>query len=153
MSKAKTYTINYPFLEGALYVRGFSRRGEDNLLPYTEFAKLCGISPGYLNQIIRGDREPSLTVLKRMALHLHVSIDDLMAPGPDLLEHGFSYVTGRWVAKQMNPSTTEEIDAKTALEILRFLSKTFDESAEESEAQDGDASVFAPPELSDSSES
>lgn len=153
MSRTVTYQINYPFLKQLLRKKGFTRGGGNDTLPYNEFAILCGISPGYLSQLLKGDREPSMTVLKRMALHLGISIDALMAPDEELLRHGLSHVINRWVVTQMDPETTEEIDAKTALEILRFLNKTFDESAETDEAEDGDASVFTPPELSDSSES
>ena len=74
-------------------------------------------------------------------------------PSPELATYGISHVISGWVVAQEDPATTEEIDAKTAHEILRYLSKTFNESPEEDEAKEGDTSVFALPNVSDTSES
>ncbi|HEX9819594.1 MAG TPA: helix-turn-helix transcriptional regulator [Methylomirabilota bacterium] len=44
-------------------------------------AQAAGISPAYLSQIERGEREGSLETLRRIAAALGVSLDDLAAGG------------------------------------------------------------------------
>ena len=153
MSKSKSYVIHYRYLQRLLYKKGFAKQGSDTHRPYTEFARLCRISDGYLSMILSGDRQPSRTVLKRIALHLGISPDNLLASDEDLSEYGLSYAIAGWVVDQEDPETAEKLDAKTVLEFLRYRSKTLEESSEEDEAQEGDASVFAPPDVSDTPES
>ena len=62
-----------------------------------------------------------------------------------MAEYGISYVISAWVVDQEDLETTEKIDVKTMLEILRYRSR-FEVFADEDDAVVGDGSVFLPPE-------
>ena len=145
MSKSATFTIHHRYLEALMKKRGFSKRGEEGKT-HADFARMVGISPGYLSQLLSGDRQPSERVLKRIAFHLNVSVDNLLASDYELAAYGISHCIAAWVVKQEDPETTEKIDVKTALEILRYFSRRSEFEGEDDEAVVGDGSVFLPPE-------
>ena len=136
MSKAVTFTIHHRYLEALMKKRGFSKRGEDGKT-HADFARMVGVSPGYLSQLLSGDRRPSARVLKRIAFHLNVSVDNLLASDYELAAYGISHCIAAWVVRQEDPQTTEQIDVKTALEVLRYLSRCEVFEGEE-EAVEGD---------------
>lgn len=45
-----------------------------------EFARRCDIDPGYLTKLEVGSRQPSVTVLRRIAMGLGVSIEAVSYP-------------------------------------------------------------------------
>lgn len=141
MSRIQTFPINYRYLASHLKRCGFVKRGTGaGEKTHADFARMCGISPGYLCEILKGDKQPSMRVLRRMSFHLCISLDVLMNPDHELLGMGFSHVIARWVVDQMDPEMTADIDVMTALEILKRL-------REERGAQactQGDVSVFSP---------
>ena len=144
MSKVETFIIHYRYLEALMKKRGFSKRGEEGKT-HADFARMVGVSPGYLSQLLSGDRRPSARVLKRIAFHLNISVDNLLASDHELAEYGISYVISAWVVDQEDLETTEKIDVKTMLEILRYRSR-FEVFADDDDAVVGDGSVFLPPE-------
>ena len=144
MSKVETFIIHYRYLEALMKKRGFSKRGEEGKT-HADFARMVGVSPGYLSQLLSGDRRPSARVLKRIAFHLNISVANLLASDHELAEYGISHVIAAWVVDQEDLETTEKIDVKTMLEILRYRSR-FEVFADDDEAVVGDGSVFLPPE-------
>ena len=80
---------------GAFVERLFS--GEHPLTVWREFrgmtrgslAAACGVSAPAISQIESGKREPSASLLKRMALTLHCSMDDLMPSEKAVLDSEF----------------------------------------------------------------
>ena len=145
MSKSATFTIHHRYLEALMKKRGFSKRGEEGKT-HADFARMVGISPGYFSKILSGDGRPSERVLKRLAFHLNISVANLLASDYELTEYGISHCIAAWVVKQEDPETTEKIDVKTALEILRYFSRRSEFEGEDDEAVVGDGSVFLPPE-------
>ena len=125
--------------------RGFSKRGEEGRT-HADFARMVGVSPGYLSKLLSGDAQPSERVLKRLAFHLGISPANLLASDRELTEYGISHCIAAWVVKQEDPETTEKINAQTVLEIMRFQAWRSEFEGEDDEAVVGDGSVFAPPE-------
>ena len=125
--------------------RGFSKRGEEGRT-HADFARMVGVSPGYLSKLLSGDAQPSERVLKRLAFHLNISVANLLASDYELTEYGISHCIAAWVVKQEDPETTEKIDVKTVLEILRFKAWRSEFEGGDDEAVVGDGSVFLPPE-------
>ena len=145
MSRSPTFTIHHRYLEALMKKRGFSKRGEEGRT-HADFARMVGISPGYFSKILSGDGRPSERVLKRLAFHLNISVANLLASDYELAAYGISHCIAAWVVRQEDPQTTEQIDVKTALEVLRYLSRRSEFEGEDDEAVVGDGSVFLPPE-------
>ena len=144
MSRSPTFTIHHRYLEAVMKKRGFSKRGEEGRT-HADFARMVRISPGYLSKLLSGDAQPSERVLKRLAFHLNISVANLLASDYELTEYGISHCIAAWVVKQEDPETTEKIDVKTVLEILRFKAWRSEFEGGD-DAVVGDGSVFLPPE-------
>lgn len=50
-------------------------------ISYQEFSKKLGISPGYLGMIIRGERNPSLQLAKKISKLSRIPLDKMIGGG------------------------------------------------------------------------
>lgn len=50
-------------------------------ISYQEFSKKLGISPGYLGMIIRGERNPSIQLAKKISKLSRIALDKIVGGG------------------------------------------------------------------------